>query len=153
MSNAFNENATDCLFCVNSGDKFSSVHVLTHSLFPQDCHVCVSCAASQRCWSLSAGCLSPAAGSTWADSSCHSNWPGPSPSTRARWALLQSEPRGVSATTGKEILRRAQQITVMTLLSLLDTLFSVAMGHQCFTCVSSWMRDSADEWQFKFKLI
>lgn len=52
----------------------------------QDILVYVSSAASPRCWSLSAGCSNLVAGSTWADSSCPSNWPGPFPSTRARWA-------------------------------------------------------------------
>ena len=64
--------------------RFSSIHVPTLCLSPQDSHMCVSCVASQRCWSRSAGCLSPAGGSTWVDSSCPSNWPGPSPSTRVR---------------------------------------------------------------------
>lgn len=62
----------------------------TQTLFlarpPQDILVCVSCAASLRCWSPSAGCSNLVVGSTWVASSCPSNWPGPSPSTRARWA-------------------------------------------------------------------
>lgn len=61
------------------------ISVLTPLLLPQDSHVCASCAASQRHWSTSAGCLKPPAGSTSPASSCHSNWPGPSPFTRARW--------------------------------------------------------------------
>lgn len=69
----------------------SSNHTLTRSAFPQDSRVCVSCVASQSCWSPSAGCSSLAAASTWVDSSCRSNWPGPSPSTRARWGRAPSQ--------------------------------------------------------------
>ena len=53
---------------------------------PQVCPACVSCVAPRRCWNASAGCSRLGAGSTSAASSCHSNWPGPSPSTRVRWA-------------------------------------------------------------------
>lgn len=59
---------------------------------PQDILVCVSCAASLRCWSPSAGCSNLVVGSTWVASSCPSNWPGPSPSIRARWASGKCAP-------------------------------------------------------------
>lgn len=66
-------------------------HILTQSAFPQDSPVCASCVVSQSYWSPSAGCSSLVAGSTWVDSSCRSNWPGPSPSTRARWGRALSQ--------------------------------------------------------------
>lgn len=68
----------------------------TQTLFlacpPQDILVCVSCAASLRCWSPSVGCSNLVVGSTWVASSCPSNWPGPCPSTRARWASGKCAP-------------------------------------------------------------
>lgn len=122
---------------------FLSIHVLPNSLF-QDSPACVSCAALQSCWSPSAGCLSPAVGSTWVDSSCHSNWPGPSPSTRARWVRVWSQPHSVLAATETH----AHHITLVTALLFVEDIVHCCHGTPACFVGLSWTNYSLDEWLF-----
>lgn len=85
---AANENTSE-LF--NNTSPWAYGYFRTHFLLLQDSHTCASCAASHKYWNRNAGRLSPAVGSTWVGSSCRSSWPGPSPSTRARWARLHQK--------------------------------------------------------------